>query len=266
MFDPSKLSAEAKDEFSSRNFIFGPFEKSWLAARNTVPLLTETRTLDAVPINLFRSYPGDFPRRVFAGEAMRSPLSRLHLDRVRILRIRLPLGKGTGFALEWPQDKKKVSYCTAQNPDNSVIGVEFFGRLEPPFPLAADATVWSDGNSKALLSFPVVWSDDGRLISTVRQAAVASESRGQGWSYNMMNFSNSISPLPRLPGNIQDRTTSGRIDFVPSRSVALASQNLDKYFGERLSIPIPSLELMTIPGHWIQKDECPQDLPQPARK
>jgi hypothetical protein len=63
-------------------------------------------------------------------------------------------------------------------------------------------------------------------------------------------------PPPALPDGTEYRITSGRIDCVPSRSVALASKSLDRYFGEKVSIPIPSLELMTVPGEWIQKGGC----------
>ena len=129
------------------------------------------------------------------------------------------------------QEKRKLLRRT--NPaklTNPVVGIEFFGRLQPPFPLAADATVWSDRNSKVLLSFPVVWSESGQIISSLGHANTHSESKGPDWSYNMMNFATSIYPLPTPPDGTEDGTTSGRIDFVPSRSVALASKSLDRYF------------------------------------
>jgi hypothetical protein len=59
-----------------------------------------------------------------------------------------------------------------------------------------------------------------------------------------------------LPDGTEDGITSGHIDFVPSRSIALAN-NFDEYLGEKLSIPVSSLEVITVPREWIQKEGCP---------
>ena len=261
LFDPSRLSAEAKDEISKHNFVDGSFDNAWPAAREVVPLFTETRELEAVSIDLFTEYPKDFPRKVLASQTTGLPLSWSHLYRIRIVRVKLPPGSGTGFALEWPQDKEKGTYCAPQNAaklTNPVVGIEFFGQMQPPVPLAADATVWSDRNSKALLSFPIVWSEgsNGQLISALGHASITSQSAGPAWSYNMMIFATSGYPLPTLPDGTEDGTTSGRIDFVPSRSVALASKFLDHYFGDKVSIPVWSLEVITVHGEWVQKGGC----------
>ena len=150
------------------------------------------------------------PRRVFASEATGPPQSWFHLDRVRIERARLPPASATGLAFEWPQ-----------------VGSEFFGRLETPIPLAVDATVWSDRNSKPLLSLTIVW----------------------------LQLPHS---LPTLADGTEDGIASGRIDLAPSRSVAPAIGGPDRYFGENVSIPVSSLEVMTVAGEWVRKEGCRQ--------
>ena len=260
-FDPGKLSAEAQNEISKSRSAF--VENAWPWAQNAALLFTETRELDTISINLFTEYPKDFPRAASATEGMGPPQSWFHLDRVRIVRVSLPAGNATGFALEWPHDKEKRSYCSPGNPadlTNRVIGIEFLGRMEPPIPLAADGTVWSDRDSKPLLSFPIVLGELGQLYSvgnaSIGANAVLIGSRDV-WLSNMADFAAEDHPsLKTLPEGTKDGITSGHIDFVPSRSVALATKSLDRYFGEKLSIPVSSLEVITVPGEWIQKKGC----------
>jgi hypothetical protein len=138
---------------------------------------------------------------------------------------------------------------------NPVVGIEFFGRLETPIPLAGAATVWSDRTSKLLLSFPIVWGHD--QLNHLGNAGISGRSNGPAWWYNMANFAVAKHPsLPTLPDEIEDGITSGHIDFAPSRSVALATKYLDRYFGEKISIPIPSVEVLTVAGEWLEKEGC----------
>jgi len=157
-----------------------------------------------------------------------------------------------------------------------VIGIEFFGRLER-FMLAADASIWSDYNSKALLSLPAVWSAWGNLQQLGHARAGSSSTGAQPdasllngeltnfgavfpgripiWGYNMADFADSGHVLPALPDGTADGVTSGRIDFVPSRSIALEA-GLSSYLGEKVSVRIPSLEVTTIPAQWTEKQGC----------
>jgi hypothetical protein len=158
--------------------------------------------------------------------------------------------------LNGPMTKVSRSYCAPLNLGkltNPVVGLEFFGRLEALIPLAANATLWSDRDSKPLLSFTIAWLGD--QLRSLGNASVASESTGAIWSYNMANFADRSS-LPTLPDGTDDGITSGRIDFEPSRSVALATRFLDRYFGESISISAPSVQVATVDGQWVQKGGC----------
>jgi hypothetical protein len=245
LFDANnKLSSEAKS---------GLLANAWPAVKNSVPLFTETRELDPLSINIFREYPKDFPREVFASQVTGTPQSWFHLDRIRIVRVKLPAGNAPCFTFEWPNDKRKESYCTPRNQaklTNPVVGIELFGGLKPPILLAADTTVWSNRNSKALLSFPLVCCPSGQLLDPWRFATTGVRMAGSPfWSSSSeLNFATTSNPLPVLPDDTEDGTTSGRIEFAPSRSVALATKALDRYFGEKVSIPVPSLEVVTVPG------------------
>lgn len=155
-------------------------------------------------------------------------------------------------------EENRQTYCAP--PDlfeltNPVVGIEFFGQLETPIPLAADAMVRSDRTAKLLLSFPIVWSSD--QLNHLGNASVGGRSNGPAWWYNVANFAATKQPsFPTLPDEIEDGTTSGRIDFAPSRSVALATKSLNSYFGEKVSIPIPSVEVVTVAGEWLKKEGC----------
>jgi len=273
LFEAEKLSSEAREELEKSRFVPGAFEKAWPAVRNSAPLFTETRALDPVSITLSTTYPDDFPRKVFASQVTEPPQKWSHLDRVRIVRVRLPAGSAPGFALRWPSVKgpgtgsssssastNKTSYCSSPNLTgltSPVVSIEFFGRLEPAVPIAADATISSDHDLKPLLSFPVIWSDGQlRRVPTAARIMSDSDDDDRTWPYNRMDFPNGKRTLPRLPDGIMDGMTTGRIDFVPSRSVALTLKGLDHYFGDQLSVPVASLEVVTVPGEWVQTEGC----------
>ncbi len=288
LFDPDNLPAAVKNEFLKQNVVFGGSEKVWPMASKAVPLFTETRTLETVTTNLFTEYPKDFPRRVFFTEATRPPQPWFQLDRVRIVRVKLPPGRGSGFSVLWPEELaeifpgRKQTYCAPKNSgrlNNPVVSIEFFGRLER-FEIAADASLWSDQNPKALLSFPVVWPSDGSLrhlgdasgfnqMAGPGQPSASSpspknQSTNDGailpnpvqiWRYNLAIFAGSGSSLPLFPDGIEDGAAPGRIDFAPSRSIAL-EEGFSSYLGEKVSVRIPSLEIRTVPGEWTQKEGC----------
>jgi len=271
LFGAEKLPTEARGDLAKRRSVPGAFEKAWPAVRNCVPLFTETRALDSVSINLSTTYPDDFPRKVFARQLTEPPQTWSHLERVRVIRVRLPAGSAPGFALRWPPhdghspfssnpsaSTNETSYCSPPNLSglaSPVVGIEFFGRLEPAVPIAADATLWSDHGLKPLLSFPVIWSD-GELQSIPTAGGVAAEGGDRTWPYNGAEFPKPNRPLPTLPDGVSDGTTSGRIDFAASRSVALTLKGLDHYFGDQLSVPVASLEVVTVPAEWVQKEGC----------
>jgi hypothetical protein len=271
LFEVEKLSAEARSELEKHRFVPGAFENAWPAVRNFVPLFTETRALDPVSITLSATYLDEFPHKVFANQLTEPPQTWSHLDRVRIIRVRLPAGGAPGFALQWPAHEghgpasgsrsastTRESYCSP--PDSTgltspVVGLEFFGRLEPAVPIAADATIWSDHDLKPLLSLPVIWGQGG-LQGVPKAGGFRVESDDRTGPYNRVEFPNGNRPLPTLPDGMKDGTTPGRIDFAPSRSVALTLKGLDHYFGDQLSVPVASLEVVTVPGEWVQKEGC----------
>ena len=225
---------------------------------------TETRSLPTVSVSLYREYAPDFPRAIPASPAAGEPASWFHVDRLVIRRVVLPLGQASGFQVQWPDEKRSLVYCFEglfDSAESPLIRVKIVG---PKFelnavhvPIAAQATLRAGSDSKPMLSFPLSADSEGWIIPQ------GTGSWGSSWSDTPPAVWFDLGPSCRSCriGGIWNRpggAQTGSLDLVPSREVAIAIERYNRYLGQPFSIPIPNIEIVTVPGQWVNKKGCQQ--------
>jgi hypothetical protein len=132
-----------------------PLDRLWPAAATARASYREVRTLGTHSINLFGTYPEDFPRQIAQPDAIASVSRWLRLDRVRTIRVDPPVGPGcVRFAL--PGFRAEV-YCPGQRAGatHSIRVYELIGHMdkEMPTPLATEAIVRLGDRADPVLKF-----------------------------------------------------------------------------------------------------------------
>jgi serine/threonine protein kinase len=255
-FDPRRLSAEARKEFPIHGNVRPLRVGSVL--ESSIPFFTEVRSMGTTSIALFREYPEDFPHKISRTGSPDPFASSFHVDRIRILRVDLPEGNASAFSIDWPDPPNEFgdhsrgqSYFAPVNRANLkglVVAIELFGRIDSQMPIASEATLWSDPDSKQLLTFPFVFGLS-EMCEPLENSAI-SYYTGDSTSRLTYEFGKNSGSFPIFRETTQDMVTSGHFNLIPSRAVALATRCLDRYWGEKVSIRVPRLEIITVQGKW----------------
>jgi len=228
-----------------------PLDQLWPAAAAARPYYREVRTLGTHSINLFETYPEDFPRQIAQSDAIASVSPWLRLNRVRMISVDPPFGPGcVRFAL--PGFPAEV-YCPGQRAGttHSVRVYELIGHMdkEMPIPLAAEAIVRLGDRADPVLKFTLcVGAGYFATDAALEAGSVGSLSAGRVSSIVWED-----SPLGRpLVVNTPSGLATGWIDLVPSRAAALSTRQYDQYLGNTVSFPV-EVESISVRGQWGQE-------------
>jgi len=268
VFGGSDQSSRERGPAGPRARVPSPME-AWAALRDSKAVRSSESHAASFSINMFDSYPPNFPTQVTSFPGPRPLESYFGPKRIRIVRLRLPPGRESGIAFEWPS-RYGPSTKTCANadtlPSDRVAAVELFGTYDSrvPVPLAAEAEVHEDGVADRLLGFPLVVGEEdsndwmgGRVRGTITSDTYL---RLEFTCGCLSSQHPGVVPSPLVSSRsalegIPDQTTKGRLTLNPSRSLALATKSFERYLGQDLSIPV-TIEVITVDAKWIDMSKC----------
>lgn len=255
LVDPEEISDKIKTCVTDKSF------------RDSIPELfldesrqSESRSLGRFAVNLFHEYPNSFPQVVDSASLAGPVDSWFRLDRLRIYRLSL-IGQAAPFVrFVWPTRNIELCYVAPSvelKAQNLVAGIELFGRFNwrMPVPIAARAHVRVGDSPASLLSFPLTFGS-GKMTVSIGDGAMSWTTTPDGatpritvdWAaFNTGDYK-------ELPTGLPDGITPGVLHLVPSREVALQTQQFMTYLGNDLLLPI-DIEIVTIKAYW-QRDPC----------
>ena len=260
----------------------GSLEDRYPEARNAVAVHEAKRNLGVYPITLYKEFPENFPYRISGREIVATAPDWFRLDRISILRGRVPPGTSTearfapegeeplSLDLRWVFFSQMIMDTKLGHPvfprdlaENEVrdfiLRLRLEGMFSPPTPISAQALLTVSGEEGAILQFPLclsrgyywiyphIESRHGSPWSRVRRASADSTVNFRTIEYDVggsiLNFTENgkilhpATPASAfLPHPIKDGTYQGRLDLIPSRSLALATGRFESYLGAPLSI------------------------------
>jgi serine/threonine protein kinase len=245
--EPDIASPFPDVESSKAYFLKGPIDSEWPEARRSPALHTRTCSLEPLSINLFDAYPENFPVRVFENEDTGPLASWFRMERVRLLRVRLPQGpplksiwfSRAGFIINVDLAPGQVSSTSPP-----FVGFEMEGTMveQTPLPLAAQVTLRVAGSQDPVVSFPFAL---GPGVTQLNGWRIAS-----GRSDGALSLITAVREDPPIvaPHTTADRTLEGLLEFEPSRAIAVETRTLDRYIGSKLTIPV-KVEILTLDGY-----------------
>ena len=257
---PQKSLSEVFESSEFYDFLInvGPFEGSWPVLRRAgKPLFTETRALGTFSVSLFDHYPDYFPRKVSLFPGAKPLDSYLHLERIRIVRLKLLQHKAFGIKFALPD---RSIHCLANDdvPKDGVLAVELLGRMDSgiPVPLADDARVYALGFKEPLLDFPFVLGLAQSSSNFWWQSTFRASEVFDGGARFYLTAQRALRSPHTVLNSLNDQTTEGFLTLSPSRSVALGTQSFDRYLDKPLSLPI-LFEIKTIAAEGADTNTCP---------
>lgn len=233
------------------------------AVLSNTPIKRFDRPLGRYTINLFDEYPDNFPRAVSLEELSGPVSSWLRVDRLRVVRVRLPEGTDSHM-LEESHGRNTIRHdvsSRAHTASGLVVCIEFEGHLDEglPLPLAADASILLAGEQQPLVGFPFY------IGAGISGPYIGGSHGGDGTE--LLGLDLPVTPAI-LPLNIEDRTMQGELRLTPSRAVALEARCFDRYIGVTVAFPV-EISIQTVEGRWVGDELGPGVFPSsspPASK
>jgi hypothetical protein len=207
---------------------------------------------------LYERYPENFPHGISDPTVAHDAQSRFRFDRIRIVRVIVPDGSGTGIAYRWPGDSGDLKVELSGVPARErrlVVGIEVQGAMQSRLPvgLAANGIVRIPRVEEPLVALKVTSAESFAAflpaaaqmldMDTVGEIEIVKRARFFYWK---ITDGNRAFMTRELPG---DGESNGELELTPSREVA-RDIHLDPYVATALTYPL-AVEIVSVPGHWV---------------
>jgi hypothetical protein len=235
------------------------FEQDWPEVQGLEALHHDIRDLGSQTVNLFSSYPDDFPRAVdshFSGSTR-----ELGIKNIVLARIQLPEEHPDCLEFSWPPGKDRDStfgefLCFNDVGENSfpeVVGLALWGNWDrsDPIPVAGEASILLKDDPEQLVRFALAIGSNyqtvgGEVVSSIDGSASRDTANQSALPATAVQFQ-TVRSLPA-----EDGVYSGVLRVLPSRDLALRTKRFDSYWSEEILIPV-EIEIATVEPEWVEE-------------